>query len=43
MVMGNVPAGLVWIFTIGISRGQSAMTAKNSVSAKPQSRIAPLC
>ena len=43
MRMGNVPAGLVWIFAIVISSGQSAMTAKNSVSANPQSRIAPLC
>ena len=43
MRMGNVPAGLVWIFTIVISRGHSAMIAKSSVYADPQSQIAPLC
>ena len=40
--MGKVPAGLVWILTLVISRGQRAMSAKNSAEAEPASQIAPL-
>ena len=40
--MGNVPAGLVWILTLVISSGHSAMSAKNSADAEPASQIAPL-
>ena len=39
---GKVLAGLVWILTLVISRGQSAMLAKNSVLAEPVSQMAPL-
>lgn len=42
MGTGKVPAGLVWILTLVISRGQSAMSAKNSADAEPASQMAPL-
>jgi hypothetical protein len=40
--MGKVPAGLVWILTLVISRGQRAISAKNSAEAEPASQMAPL-
>ena len=40
--MGKEPAGLVWILTLVISSGQSAMSAKNSAEAEPASQMAPL-
>jgi hypothetical protein len=38
--VGNTPTGLVWILTLVISSGQSAMSAKTSALAEPASQIA---
>ena len=35
-------AGLVWIFTLVISTGKSAKSAKNSADADPASQLTPL-
>ena len=42
MGTGNEPAGLVWILTLVISSGQSAMSAKTSALAEPASQMAGL-